>query len=77
LEEFLDKAFHAYRTSLLVSPYERGSASMTHFCLQAFLLTARGYWLPPAREGYAPDLEALASTASEWPQHARFMFQIA
>ena len=75
LEETLDKAFHAYHTSAFAMLSERGSAAMNHFCLQTVLL-AKNYLLPPAREGYAPDLEALASTESEWPQHARFVFQI-
>lgn len=74
-ENMLKEAHRAFRTSVLAMLDERGTAAKAHFCLQAVLLS-RGFVLPPAKEGLAPDLECLTSTEDEWVNdRARTVFQ--
>lgn len=73
--EILDHAFEGYWNLVVAAPDHRGSAAKSHYVLQSILL-AKGIDLPPAREGLAPDLEAMARTRPDWLLHARDVFGI-
>jgi hypothetical protein len=73
--EILDHAFEGYWHLVVAAPDHRGSAAKSHYALQSILL-AKGINLPPAREGLAPDLEAMSSTRGAWLLRAREVFGI-